>query len=214
LGHVLQLRPDLPDDPASPGDADPGALEAALVERARGGDVEAWSRLYQDHFDRLHRHVAYLVGEAHATEDIVQETFAHAVVGLRSYKGDATLLTWLKGIAHNLVRRHWRSHARSARALDRLERSAHGLPVDPENVYLRQRHAEVLLGVLDTLPAPLREAFVACDLRELPPAEAAAELGISLNNLRVRATRARARIRDALARLGWVPAAPEKGTGP
>lgn len=212
MGHVLQLRPAPSGPPASPGGDDPRIVEAALVERARAGDVDAWSRLYQDHFDRLHRHVAYLVGEAHATEDLVQETFAHAVVGLRTFKGDATLLGWLKGIALNLVRRHWRSHTRGTRALGHL---AHADPAaaDLEGVYLRQRHAEVLMNVLDGLPPPLREAFVLCDLREVPPLEAAEALGISLNNLRVRATRARARIRDELARLGWVPAA-EKGAGP
>ena len=36
----------------SPG-ADAVALLAALVERARGGDMQAWARLYQDHWARL-----------------------------------------------------------------------------------------------------------------------------------------------------------------
>ena len=51
-----------------------------------------------------------------------------------------------------------------------------------------------------------------CDLRGVPLPDAAADLGISLDNLRVRATRAR--IRDELTRLGWVLAAPDEGAGP
>lgn len=220
MGSLVQLRPPA-SDATTPGASPPDiagsdAPETTLIERARGGDVDAWSRLYQDNFDALYRHVAYLVGDAHATEDLVQETFAHAVVGLRQFNHRSSLQTWLRGIALNLVRRHWRSRTRGTRAMDRLGHSLHTTAQDSplEGAYLRQRHAEVLLTVLDTLPAALREAFVMCDLREVPLPEAAADLGISLNNLRVRATRARARIRDELARLGWVPAAPEEGAGP
>lgn len=219
MGSLLQLRLEAPepaDGHGHGGDA-PQETEVALVERARAGDVDAWSRLYQDNFDRLHRHVAYLVGEAHATEDLVQETFALAVVGLRQFGGRSSIQGWLRGIAQNLVRRHWRSRARAHQALDRLQRMHHDVaaPTDtgPESAYLRQRRAEVLMGVLDTLPPPQREAFVMCDLREVPLSEAATELGISINNLRVRATRARTRIRDELARLGWVPAVHEGGVG-
>lgn len=207
MGSLVQLRPDAP-DPSAP----PATAEATLVERARTGDVDAWSRLYQDNFDALYRHVAYLVGEPHATEDLVQETFASAVVGLRQFTGRVSLQAWLRGIALNLVRRHWRSRTRGTRALDRLGHMTPTAGSPLEGAYLRQRHAEVLIKVLETLPPALREAFVMCDLREVPLADAAADLGISINNLRVRATRARARIRDELTRLGWVPPAPEEGT--
>lgn len=214
MGSLLQLLR-APAEPPTEGGR-PQDDEATLVERARGGDVEAWSRLYQDNFDKLYRYVAYLVGEAHATEDLVQETFAHAVVGLRQFGGKASLHGWLRGIALNLVRRHWRSRSRGSRAMDRLERlQEDAADAGPESSYLRQRRAEALMAALEALPAALREAFVACDLRELPADEAAAELGISINNLRVRATRARARIRDELARRGWVTAAgPAEGAGP
>lgn len=65
----------------SPG-ADADALLAALVERARGGDMQAWARLYQDHWARLLRHVAYLTGDVATAEDLVQETFAQALASL------------------------------------------------------------------------------------------------------------------------------------
>jgi len=204
VGSLLQLlRP----GPA-PGAADPEAREAELLGRARGGDIEAWSRLYQEHFDRVFRHVAYLTGDTSAAEDLVQEVFARAFVGLAQFEGRASFAGWLRGIAVNIVRKHWRSRYRGDQAMDRLEvasaeRSA-GTDADPEGAHIRQRRAEVLLAVLDTLPAPLREAFVLCDLQEMPVQAAAAELGVSPGNLRVRATRARARIRSELVRLGWL----------
>lgn len=37
-------------------------IAATLVERAKVGDMQAWARLYQDHFDGLYRHLRYLTG--------------------------------------------------------------------------------------------------------------------------------------------------------
>lgn len=207
MGSILQISRPRPAPEAAP-DEPASAREAALVERARGGDVEAWSRLYQEHFDRVFRHIAYLTGDTHAAEDLVQETFARAFVGLRQFEGRASFGGWLRGIAVNIVRKHWRSRYRGGQAMDRLELAgrdpAVSVDLDPEGAHLRQRRAEVLLAVLETLPAPLREAFVLCDLQDVPVQQAAAELGVSPGNLRVRATRARARIRSELTRLGWL----------
>lgn len=189
----------------------PDAREAALIERARTGDVEAWARIYELHAQRLYWQIAYLTGNPHATEDLVQETFACAIVSVRCFESRSSFHGWLRGIALNIVRNYWRSRERSGRAMDRLATLANvgaaGPAADPEGALFRRRRAEVLLAVLETLPASLREAYVLCDLRELPPEEAMAELGVSLNNLRVRAARARARIREELTRLGWIPEA-------
>lgn len=206
MGSLHQLQP--PARAPEPAEGRTEVNEAALVERARGGDVDAWARLYQDQFDRIFRYIAYLTGDTTAAEDFVQETFARAYVSLPSFEGRAPLTGWLRGIAINIVRRHWRSRSRGDRAMDRLELMSRdpavGADIDPEGAHLRQRRAEVLLTVLESLPAPLREAYVLCDLQDLPTQQAAAELGVSPGNVRVRATRARARIRSELTRLGWI----------
>lgn len=214
MGKILQIR--RPGAAASDAPGDEADREAGLVERARSGDVEAWSRLYQEHFHRVFRHAAYLVGDTSAAEDLVQETFARAFIGLAQFEGRSSLQGWLRGIAVNLVRKHWRSRYRGDQAMARLEQAPRQPPSssqDPEGAHLRQRRAEVLLAVLETLPAPLREAFVLCDLEEVPVQQAATELGVSPGNLRVRATRARARIRAELTRLGWLNEASSGGGG-
>jgi len=209
VGSLLIMhRPAPAADPTDP-------REATLVDRARGGDVDAWSRLYQEHFAAIFKHVAYLSGDVHVAEDLVQETFARAFVGLARFESRTSFVGWLRGIAVNLVRMHWRSRSRSDRAMTRLE-SMTGDPapttsVDPEGAHLRRRRAEVLLAVLETLPEALREAFVLCDMQDMPTAEAAAALGVTPVNLRVRATRARAKIRGELVRLGWLTDDGEEG---
>jgi RNA polymerase sigma-70 factor, ECF subfamily len=179
-----------------------------LVRRALAGDERAWARLYQRHFDRIFRDVAYLIGAGAGAEEIVQDTFAAALTGLRRYDARSSFVTWLRGIAQNLVRRHWRTSGRRERAYDRLAQvSASSAPpnaADPEGAHLQDRRAEVLRAVLESVPDPLREAFVLCDVQGIATNEAAERLGISVGNLRVRASRARAVIRTELERLGWL----------
>jgi RNA polymerase sigma-70 factor (ECF subfamily) len=199
-----------PDHP--PADVGADALLAALVERARAGDMHAWARLYQDHWARLLRHVGYLTGDVTVAEDLVQETFAQALASLARYDARAPFFAWLRGIALNVVRKHWRTRGRRTRAYTKIEAQG-GLATtsDPEGGHLSKLRAQTLLAVLDDLPEHLREAFVLCDLRDMSTEEAAAELGISPGNLRVRATRARARIREALTELGWLSPAERGG---
>ena len=206
---MVTLAPETP-----PADAGTEGLLAALVERARAGDMHAWARLYQDHWARLLRHVAYLTGDATTAEDLVQEAFAQALASLARYDARAPFFAWLRGIALNVVRKHWRTRGRRNRAytkIEALDGSASG-PGDPEGGHLSKLRAQTLLAVLEDLPEHLREAFVLCDLRDMSTEEAAAELGISPGNLRVRATRARARIRVALTELGWL--SPAEGGAP
>lgn len=209
------LRPAAPSGAGSGGSSSEFTLSDELVVRARRGDGRAWARLYQLHFDRVFRDVAYMIGANAQAEEIVQESFAAALTGLRNFDGRASFESWLRGIAHNLVRRHWRSQSRRGRAYDRLEHvtpSAMGAqPGDPEAAHVQDRRAEVLRAVLEELPASMREAFVLCDVQGLSAAEAAARLEISEGNVRVRASRARALIRTELERLGWIDS--RGGTG-
>lgn len=194
-----------PNDTIEPAPTD--AL-AALVIQAAGGDGQAWATLYRRTFDGVYRHIGYLVQDPVAAEDLAQETFARALNRLASFDGRSMFETWLHGIAVNVVRAHWRGSGRRERAYDRLARHlANGdapNPGNPELSHARKQRAAALLEVVRELPPNLREAYVLLDLRELPREEAAAQLGITTANLSVRASRARARVREELAKLGWV----------
>ncbi|MEX1362441.1 MAG: RNA polymerase sigma factor [Nannocystaceae bacterium] len=185
-------------------------LEAVLIARARGGDGRAWARLYQRHFDTVYRDLYYQLGNAGVAEELVQETFAQALVGLPRFDGRSSLVTWLRGIGQNLVRKHWRGDTRRDRAYTRLAddpQSVPGSELDPEQSHLRTQRARVLEDALQTLPPSLREVFVMRDVQGLSVPEVAERLSISEGNVRVRANRARAKIRNELTRLGWLEAA-------
>lgn len=181
-----------------------------LVTRARTGDMRAWTRLYEDHFDALLRYVTYMTGDVAVAEDLVQEVFATAVVRVDTLERAEAFVGWLRGIAANLIRKHWRKRQRRDKAHARLEvlsEQIAGLRESgPERAMVRDRRAEALQVALETLSPRLREAFVLADLHGVSAAEGARQLGISPGNFRVRATRARARLRAEFERHGLVAA--------
>ena len=189
------------------GEPDGAALEDELVARAQDGDGRAWARLYQTHFDRVYRDLFYQVGNPAEAEELVQETFAMALRGLSGFDGRSSFVTWLRGIGHNLVRKHWRTRERRGRAYDRLERTQAATGTggaDPEAKHLRDQRAQVLQSALQTLPTSLREVFILRDVQGIPVEDVAARLQISAGNVRVRANRARGKIKEELTRLGWL----------
>jgi RNA polymerase sigma-70 factor (ECF subfamily) len=183
-----------------------------LVQRAQAGEMSAWSKLYQDNFERIYRHVRALTGAPDLSEELVQETFVQALLRISSFDGRSAFSTWLHGVAINVVRNHWRSQKSTARAHARLEvvHDVEGRGRDElEGPMHRQQRVKALYAALETLPDHLRVAFVLRDLEGLSPDEAAARLEISPGNLAVRATRARQRIRKQLVAWGVLAGDPE-----
>jgi len=181
---------------------------ARLIAAARGGDLDAWARLYQDTFDSLVRHVCFLTGDATVAEDLVQDVYARAITHVHQYDGRSSFVAWLRGIALNVVRMHWRRSRTTDRVHDRLrelvELTSGGTESSVDRVHQQDLRMQLVYEILATLPENLREAFVLRELEGLSPDDAAAQLGISSGNLAVRASRARAKIRRELERLGWM----------
>lgn len=203
LSH--EKRP--PIEGESPSEAPPVAdLVDRLVLRAREGDMQAWSRLYQQHFDMLFRHVRFMTGDSNLAEDLTQEAFAQALVSLARFRGEAKFSTWLHRVAINVVRKHWRWQRNTETAHERYEalgrlREAGN---DPDRQTQQRARARALYSVLERMPDGLREVFVLRDLEALSQREIAVRLEISENNVAVRATRARAHVRRELEQLGWL----------
>jgi RNA polymerase sigma-70 factor (ECF subfamily) len=178
-------------------------LAAERLERARRGDMDAWARLYQDHFEYLLRHLAYLTGDVSLAEDLVQESFANAFAGLSRFQGRSSFSTWLCGIANNVARQHFRRSARRDRAFARIK--AGQIPTgEPEEAALKAGRLSDFRAALDTLPPKLSECYLLLDVAQLTPAEVGKRLSISPGNASVRAARARSRLRETMARLGWI----------
>ena len=182
--------------------------EAELVRRIRAGATEEYAELIRRHqarvFGLLHRYER----DAHRVEDLAQETFVKAWRALAQYDGRAPFEHWLSRIAVRTALDHLRREKRRKNevALEDLGEDvldwlrADG---DGDGNGLEARSAgEVLHLALAKLSPADRAVLVLQELEGRSFKEIAATLGTSVIAVRVRAVRARGRLRKALESLG------------
>jgi RNA polymerase sigma-70 factor (ECF subfamily) len=189
-------------------EADGKASVDAAIAAAMDGDVEAWGALYEALYLPLFRQLRYLCGDRHTAEELTQDTFAQAMVHRARYDRRRPFLAWLRGIALNIAHNRWRKEQGGVRARRKLELivNAQARPDDPADRQLDVARSRALYAALDELPEQWREAFILKELQDLTAAEVGTIVGATENNVAVRVTRARQRIREILTREGWLDA--------
>src|SRR5258708_29500734 len=135
-----------------------------LIERCRSGDEEAVSLLVKDNQAALFRLALSILDDPAEADEATQETFLAALRNLGSYRGGASLRTWLFAIAINVCR----SRLRRRRSWRRVQTSVLGAltggdrGAQPETVGAHHEHADKVLegvqgiGAKDPLPPNLR----------------------------------------------------------
>lgn len=181
----------------------------ALVNRVRAGDEAAFEQLFERHRPRVARVAARFFVRREAIEEIVQETFTKAYFALDAYAGAhaASFAAWLSQIAVNAAydelrraRRHPQHDSpemtpEESESLGASLRSSLDSGRDVESELVSRDLARKLLSRLD---AEDRLVLTLLDAEELSVAEIAALTGWSASKVKVRAHRARARLRRVL----------------
>ncbi|MDY6913598.1 MAG: sigma-70 family RNA polymerase sigma factor [Planctomycetota bacterium] len=86
--------------------------DAALIERCRSGDMQAFALLVAKYQDRVFNMVFRLCGNRADAEELAQEAFLKALAKLRQFRGQSGFYTWLFRIAANLTISHRRRRGR------------------------------------------------------------------------------------------------------
>ena len=75
-----------------------------LVYRVQSGQLDTFTVLYEEYFDRLFRYVYIRLGKVEQAEDITQEVFVRAFEDISTYRcRGRPFIAWLFRIAHNLI---------------------------------------------------------------------------------------------------------------
>ena len=69
-----------------------------LARAATGGDEIAWRRIYDETNQQLYNFLCYQTGDRDAARDLMQETYVTALRRLDTYRGQGTLLSWLRAV--------------------------------------------------------------------------------------------------------------------
>lgn len=167
-----------------------------LVARFRRGDADAFGDIIAAHQQRITRLVHRLLGWSGDVEDVVQDVFLCALQHLHRFREEARLSTWLTTIAVNTCRSCQRRRVLRLRNLSRVWRGTQNgkPPADSDEM-----HEEVRESVR-RLPAKYRVPIVLRYFENLSVPEIGEALGLSLNAVEVRLSRARRHLKESLAR--------------
>jgi RNA polymerase sigma-70 factor (ECF subfamily) len=173
--------------------------ELAWIDAARAGDATAFRRIVERHHRSLFVMAARLVGDAVEAQDLVQESFAKAYVHLDRFDASFRLSTWLHRITLNTCRDYLKSARRRERAtpMETFEERSDAGPSPEESLAARQSSDRVQRA-LDQLKPSYREILVLKDMQGLSYQEIKDITGSAITSLKIRAVRARAKLRDLL----------------
>ena len=109
-----------------------GPADAALVEAARRGDLQAWERLVRRYQEAVYRVCWLVVRDSDLAQAASLSTFVRAYRALPSYQRELGLLPWLIRIAAGESRQQRRESGRPTRSDRPVERrEAPHFPASP-----------------------------------------------------------------------------------
>lgn len=171
--------------------------DEALLAACGVGDSAALGALYDRHHEAMYRLISRMLrSERTEIDDLVQTTFLEAWKSAKRYSGKGTVKSFLYGIAANTVRHHIRSTRRRRDALAEYPEPLAG--ATPDVAASRQQQVARLAAAVERLPHDLREAYVMCDLEDVPGVEAARILDVRPGTLWRRLHDARKLLREAI----------------
>ena len=152
--------------------------EESLVRRAQQRDQQAFTQLYEEHFDRIYRYVALRIGNEMEAEDIAQQVFLKALQSISSFKWKGIPFSaWLFRIAHNQVVDYLRKKTKQSTVpIDEVQASSSS---NPQLLVEQRLDIEQLLSATKRLTEAQREVISLRFASELPIAQAAKIMGKS-----------------------------------
>ena len=175
-----------------------------LARDAARGDERAWRAIYEATCQPLFNTLCFQTGNRETARDLLQETYLKALRHLDQYRGQGTLLAWLRGIAVRLALDWRRGLGRKLRSLVSLQHD--GIDLDlPAPATDRAREARLSVtgrafqSALGQLSPHQRACLILHELEELPFAEVSREVGCSEATARVHHHRATQKMNRLLA---------------
>ena len=185
----------------------------ALLRRIRAGDRDAFTDLMRRYNRRLYRVARSVLRDDAEAEDALQDAYLQAYRALPAFRGESALGTWLTRIVVNAALMRQRKTGRLAdvielgadfgsddAAVPRPANERLDEPAQPELAALRAQTRRLIETGIDKLPAAFRTVFMLRAVEELTVEETATTLDIPEATVRTRYFRARAMLREALAR--------------
>jgi len=156
-----------------------GADDRALVDAFRSGRRDAFDAIVRRHQRRVYQLCYRFAGNHEDAADLAQDVFVRAFKGLRKFKGDSALSTWLYRVGVNVCLSRASARRPVAEPLDDVQ------PIDERSEssfdrVARGERTEALRRAIATLPPRQRATVMLRIYEDLPHEQIAQILGSSV----------------------------------
>ena len=160
-----------------------------LARAATEGDETAWRRIYDQTNCQLYNFLCYQTGDRDAARDLMQDTYVTALGRLDTYRGQGTLLSWLRAVGLRKCLDWRRRISLNIRKLATFAREYAPLAATgAEETF--PGLGDGFQAALDRLSPRQRAALLLRELEDQPFSEIAAALGCGESTARVHYHRA------------------------
>jgi RNA polymerase sigma-70 factor, ECF subfamily len=167
--------------------------EQSQIRRAWGGDGAACREIVEQHRRGMYAVALRMTGDKAEAEDLVQDSFARAFRRLHQFDATYRLSTWLYRIVLNSCRDHLKSPRRNERPA-----GARQLELAESDPWLARERKQRLSRAIERLTPHYSEIVMLKDVMELSYEEIHTLTGTPVTGLKIRAIRARDRLRELL----------------
>ncbi len=169
--------------------------EQKLIVRAKEGDMDAFEQIVKAHQQGIYFLCRRFLGSHAPADDAAQETFIKAYLALDSFKEDLSFFSWIRRIAVNTCLNAIKS-AKREEPLGKRDAAEKALPQDElQNREMNNRFQQAL----EALPSEQKAVFVLRVHEGQSYRDIARTLRISEGTVMSRLSRARRKLRTALA---------------
>ena len=198
--HFADVRADSVDEPLAT-----DASDAALVARARTGDVEAFEVLVRRYRNEVYALAYHFLRNREEAWDISQEVFIKAHRSLKRFRKDASFKSWLMRITANQCK-DWLKKRRlqTVSFNDAIESGSAQAPgLEPGRSAEAHELGAAIESALETLSFKHRTAFLLREFEGLSYDEMAQTMGCSIGTVMSRLHHARKKLQTRLQQLGF-----------
>jgi len=170
------------------------------------GELE-FQHIYDAFRPKIHRYLARLTG-ADEADDLTQEVFIKVSRGLKGFRGESKLSSWIYRIATNAALDHLRRPSQMATEMSSIDTEREEEPLRLQGKVsfidqqlIRKEMNACIRTVIKKLPEDYRTVIVLGELEEFKNHEIAEILQVSLDTVKIRLHRARKKLKKELENL-------------
>lgn len=182
------------------------SFDEKFVERLKNRDKKAFEELLNHFGPNLFKFGMKMCGEREDALDIFQDTIEKAYTSLGQLKDPSSLKKWLFKVAANacLMKRRkekifsYQIDNENSTSKNEVLSKEDGLENIPEKIIMNKEMKEVLRKIITSLPSHYKSVLILRDIEDFTTEETAEILGLTKEAVKMRLSRARAKVRNEL----------------